>query len=87
MQRHVSDGRTLCVHSVVTAAPLRRKGVGLWMMKCYMAHARASPIDRVLLLCKERLVGFCASHPEPAPALPLALYTRTSASPFALARR
>ena len=69
MQRHVPDGKTLCVHSVVTAAPLRRKGVGRWMMKCYMAHARAAPIDRVLLLCKEHLVGFCALAHEPTLSL------------------
>lgn len=62
MSTHEPTGTTLCIHSVVTHEPSRRKGLGRWMMRSYMSEvARAAYVHRVLLLCKEPLVPFYES--------------------------
>ncbi|KAL1514540.1 hypothetical protein AB1Y20_003637 [Prymnesium parvum] len=59
MSTHEPSGTTLCIHSVVTEASCRRQGVGSWMMQEYLARVAAEGhVRRVLLLCKEGLVGF-----------------------------
>ena len=57
MSIHEPDGTTLCIHSVVTSEPWRRKGVALWMLAEYVQKVAAlKSVKRVLLLCKENLI-------------------------------
>ena len=59
MSTHEPSGKTLCIHSVVTASEMRRQGVGSWMMKAYVAKvAEETRVRRILLLCKTTLIGF-----------------------------
>ena len=54
MATHDPTGTTLCIHSVVIAASERRRGLGGWMLRRYLAQvAEAAPaVSRVLLLTK-----------------------------------
>jgi GNAT superfamily N-acetyltransferase len=67
MFKHDPRGHTLCVHSVVVDRRLRRKGLGLAMLRRYVEHLRAARaggdaavagVERVVLCCKEPLKGF-----------------------------
>ena len=59
MSTHEPSGTTLCIHSVVTEASCRRQGVGSWMMREYNTRVtEAAYVKRVLLICKQGLVGF-----------------------------
>jgi len=59
MSEHEPKGKTLCIHSVVVDAALRRKGMAAWMLQCYLqkvGQGESAP-TKVLLICKENLVG------------------------------
>lgn len=59
MKEHVDDGVSLCIHSVVVDASLRRQGHALRLLRAYEAHARTlqpSP-QRLLLIAKANLVS------------------------------
>merc|ERR1719271_1884314 len=43
MSEHHEGGAVLCVHSVVTAAPFRRQGVGSAVLRAYLDHVRSVP--------------------------------------------
>ena len=58
MSEHEPAGTTLCIHSVVVEESLRRRGIALWMLSEYMQEAATlQHPTRVLLICKEQLVG------------------------------
>ena len=59
MATHSASGTTLCIHSVVVDAPHRRRGLGVWMVRNYLARvALACPhVTRALLLTKPGNVG------------------------------
>jgi predicted GNAT family N-acyltransferase len=53
------QGTTLCIHSVVVAAELRRRGLGGTMLKAYVQQvAEHSPVRTILLMCKKPLIPF-----------------------------
>jgi arylalkylamine N-acetyltransferase len=57
MSTHEPSGKTLCIHSVVVEESLRRKGIALWMLNCYLQQVvELTTVSRVLLICKEGLV-------------------------------
>jgi ribosomal protein S18 acetylase RimI-like enzyme len=59
LHHHDPAGESLCVHSVVVSAGARRRGVGAALVAAIVARARARPgVRRVLLICKEPLIGF-----------------------------
>jgi len=58
MSVHEPDGTTLCIHSVVVDEPWRRKGLATWMLQEYLAQVGEAGASRVLLICKEHLLGF-----------------------------
>jgi GNAT superfamily N-acetyltransferase len=61
MTQHVAHGPSLCIHSVVVDAALRRKGLGSRMLRAYQDHARTlAGVERLLLICKEHLLDFYA---------------------------
>lgn len=62
MSHHVSDGDTVCVHSVVTRADARRRGIATWMMRSFVRRLpRVAPrAARVALLTKPRNEGLYA---------------------------
>ena len=50
---------TLCIHSVCVHQSHLRKGFGLRLLKAYVETvAQGSHFDRVLLICKQHLIGF-----------------------------
>lgn len=62
MSHHTPDGDTVCVHSVVTRAEARRRGIATWMMRSFVRRLpRAAPrATRVALLTKLRNEGLYA---------------------------
>ncbi|MBT8492653.1 MAG: GNAT family N-acetyltransferase [Deltaproteobacteria bacterium] len=57
MREHVADGQTLCIHSVVVAPPLRRRGLGHQLLDDYRERARRlDGVRRLALICKQHLV-------------------------------
>jgi len=62
MSTHEPAGTTLCIHSVVIERSLRRQGLATWMLKEYLRTiAESTKTERVLLICKDHLVGFYES--------------------------
>ena len=62
MSTHEPDGAVLCIHSVVVDEAYRRRGVGAWMLRSYLAEvAAAGRVRTVLLLCKPHLEAYYAS--------------------------
>ena len=62
MAKHDPDGTTLCIHSIVVEESLRRRGLATWMLQEYLQRmASETKTERVLLICKENLVGFYES--------------------------
>lgn len=59
MSTHEPGGSKLCIHSVVVDAALRRRGIALWMLQCYLRHVHEDcpGVSRVMLICKENLLG------------------------------
>ncbi|QDZ22504.1 N-acetyltransferase [Chloropicon primus] len=60
MSNHEPEGSLLCVHSVVVAPALRRKGVALAMLREYVQSLRRdgeNGVKEVRLICKEGLKG------------------------------
>lgn len=55
MSDHDPLGSTLCIHSVVTAAAMRRRGVAQTMLREYIAHLKseAPTVTLVKLIAKE----------------------------------
>lgn len=62
MSLHEPEGSTLCIHSVVVEADLRRQGIATWMLAEYLHHVQElePPVSRILLICKEPLVNLYA---------------------------
>lgn len=59
MSQHDPRGRTLVIHSVVTAPSFRRKKLGLGMLQEYLRILyKRKLVDRVLLLSKAYLLQF-----------------------------
>lgn len=60
IERHDAEGTTVCIHSVVVRKELRGRGIGLRMMREYMAGVRAvwPATRRLLLLTKAKKVAF-----------------------------
>ena len=61
MTTHVAPpaGRSLVIHSVSVSPKMRRRGLGLFMLKAYVERVsseQAGQLDRILLLCKPRLL-------------------------------
>ena len=62
MAKHDPAGTTLCIHSIVVEESLRRRGLATWMLQEYLQRvASETKTERVLLICKENLVGFYES--------------------------
>jgi GNAT superfamily N-acetyltransferase len=62
MSVHEPDGSTLCIHSVVLDEAHRRQGIATWMLKEYVERvAELGVASRILLICKEYLLGFYES--------------------------
>lgn len=57
MSDHDPDGTTLCIHSVVTAATMRRRGVAQSMLSQYIAHVKseAPSVQLIKLIAKEAI--------------------------------
>ena len=64
MTAHVSGSSSVCIHSVCVSPSYRRKGLGLSLLKEYIAHLEktraegAEPWDTILLLAHEDLISF-----------------------------
>jgi arylalkylamine N-acetyltransferase len=58
MSTHDPSGTLLCIHSVVIAQPLRRRGLGSRLLGAYVryASAMAPHAVEIRLLCKQQLV-------------------------------
>ena len=59
MSDHDPLGSTLCIHSVVTAAAMRRRGVAQTMLREYIAHVKseAPTVTLVKLIAKEAVTS------------------------------
>jgi len=60
MSMHDSEGKTLCIHSVVIQPELRRKGLATKMLNEYIKRVvkKEEKVTLILLICKENLKGF-----------------------------
>lgn len=60
MSTHEPEGKTLCIHSVVTEGGHRRKQIGTRTLRAYMQWVvnNTPEVEKVLLLCKKHLIGF-----------------------------
>jgi len=60
MSTHNSEGKTLCIHSVVIQPELRRKGLATKMLNEYIKRVvkKEEKVTLILLICKENLKGF-----------------------------
>ncbi|GAX80477.1 hypothetical protein CEUSTIGMA_g7916.t1 [Chlamydomonas eustigma] len=58
MSQHEPDGQLLCVHSVVIAEGLRRKGCATKMLQAYIRYVQATTphLQEIRLLSKDNLV-------------------------------
>jgi ribosomal protein S18 acetylase RimI-like enzyme len=64
MFEHAPKGQYLCIHSVVTAPELRRKGLARAMLQQYTASVRreqGTALKAIVLICKQNLVHFYTS--------------------------
>ena len=70
MSKHDPAGTTLCIHSVVTAFSMRRRGVAQQMLTDYIAHIRAEApsVTLIKLLTKPTNAPLCPCHPPHPPA-------------------
>ena len=61
MSVHDPEGTTLCIHSVVVAEKLRRRGLGCAMLKAYVKQvSEHTSVRAILLMCKKPLIPFYA---------------------------
>ncbi|RMG18573.1 MAG: GNAT family N-acetyltransferase [Planctomycetota bacterium] len=60
MREHDPAGASLCIHSVVVDPAHRRRGLGRRLVAAYLERVGRdlSGVERVLLICKQHLVGF-----------------------------
>ncbi|KAJ7054062.1 acyl-CoA N-acyltransferase [Mycena amicta] len=57
MSTHVPDGSSVCIHSVCVDSAFKRQGIGLKLLREYIARLQA-PYERVLLITHEPLRAF-----------------------------
>ena len=60
MQTHDADGTVLCIHSVCVSSELRRRKIGLRLLKAYISTVKLSSpqVRSIRLICKPYLVHF-----------------------------
>jgi guanine nucleotide exchange factor len=59
MSNHDVQGTVVCIHSVVVRPELRRRGLGLALVKTYVRELKESGrYEKALLLSKQRLIPF-----------------------------
>lgn len=65
LSAHISDGKHLCIHSVVIQEKYQRKGYATQMMKLYVhslhSQLQSKELLSIRLLCKQYLIKFYSS--------------------------